>query len=305
MGKMPRLLQVFISSPGDVIPERRRAQLVIDKIAKSYSRFFSVIPIQWEVEPMLATGHFQDQITPPSETDILVLIVWSRLGTPLPPATERRAYRGIDGRVPVTGTEWEFEDALAANRKRGAPDLLAYRKQADPVVSLRDKSAKASAEEQWEKLDAFWNRWFVDRGEFRAAFSTFTDLDGFEDKLEGDLRRLIEGRIRELDQAEQETTVAVWLEGSPFRGLEAYRFEHAKIFFGRSAMTKAAVERLATAAENHRAFLLVLGASGAGKSSLTLLRRGRRASLLVDMASGSRRLDLLAPTNGGQILTER
>jgi WD40 repeat protein len=261
-------LRIFISSPGDVIPERRRAQLVIEKLAKNYARFFAIEPILWEVEPMLASGHFQDQITPPSATDIVVLIVWSRLGTPLPEKTETREYRGIDGRVPVTGTEWEFEDALAAQKQRGAPDLLAYRKQADPVISLRDKAAKAAAEAQWEKLDAFWTRWFVDRGQFRAAFNDFTDLDGFEAKLESDLRKLIEARIAALRHAGQGEPAAVWHAGSPFRGLDSYRFEHAPIFFGRSATTRAAVEQLTANAEHGRAFLLVLGASGAGKSSL-------------------------------------
>lgn len=71
---MARALRIFVSSPGDVIPERRRAQLVIEKLAKIYARFFAIEPILWEVEPMLASGHFQDQITPPSETDIVVLI---------------------------------------------------------------------------------------------------------------------------------------------------------------------------------------------------------------------------------------
>ena|SRR5712691_3424560 len=96
---MPERLRIFISSPGDVVPERRRAQLVIDKLAKEYARFFVIKPVGWEDEPMLASSHFQDQIAPPSETDILVLILWSRLGTPLPPKTETREYHGIDGRV--------------------------------------------------------------------------------------------------------------------------------------------------------------------------------------------------------------
>jgi hypothetical protein len=42
-----------------------------------------------------------------------------------------REYRGIDGRTPVTGTEWEFEEALQANRARGGkgpPDPLVYRR---------------------------------------------------------------------------------------------------------------------------------------------------------------------------------
>src|SRR5262249_25569203 len=148
------------------------------------------------------------------------------------------------GRAPVTGTEWEFENALAAQKQRGAPDLLAYRKQTDPIVSLKDKAAKAFAEEQWEKLDALWSRWFVDRGQFRAAFSEFADLDSFEANLESDLRKLIEARITALRDANQAGPAPVWLLGSPFRGLDAYRFEHAPIFFGRSAMTKAAVEQV-------------------------------------------------------------
>ncbi len=265
---MPDTLQLFISTPGDVIPERRRAQLVIEKLAKTYARFFRIEPILWELETMLASGHFQDQITPPSETDIVVLIVWSRLGTPLPPKTETREYRGIDGRVPVTGTEWEFEDALASQKRRGAPDLLAYRKQADPTVSLRDKAAKAQAEDQWDKLETFWSRWFLNRGQFRAAFNEFTDLDDFERRLEHDLKNLIERRIKALRAKEYGAPAATWYAGSPFRGLESYRFEHAPIFFGRSAMIRAAVERVTSNAERGRAFLLLLGASGVGKSSL-------------------------------------
>jgi WD40 repeat protein len=264
---MPSPLRIFLSSPGDVIPERRRANLVIEKLAKNYARFISITAVLWEVEPMLASGHFQDQIIPPSQTDILVLIVWSRLGTALPAKTETREYHGIDGRVPVTGTEWEFEDALAAQKQRGAPDLLAYRKQADPIVSLKDKAAVAEAEQQWEKLDVFWNRWFVNRGEFRAAFYEFANLDAFEAKLESDLRTLIERRIQ-ASQATDHEPAAIWLTGSPFRGLESYRFEHAAVFFGRNAVTKSSVEQLTTNAENGRAFLLILAASGAGKSSL-------------------------------------
>jgi hypothetical protein len=263
-----KFLRIFISSPGDVIPERRRIALVIEKLAKAYARFFAIEPILWEIEPMLASGHFQDNIVPPSATDIFVLIVWSRLGTPLPAETRTRAYRGIDGRVPVTGTEWEFEDAVASHEARGAPDILAYRKQADPAVSLKDKVAKAAAEEQWDKLNRFWDRWFVEQGEFRSAFREFVDLDEFEDRVESDLRSLIEQRIEALADRDQRLSDRIWHIGSPFRGLDTYHFEHAPIFFGRNTMTKAAVEQLIGHPEDGRAFLLILGASGAGKSSL-------------------------------------
>ena len=261
---MTKALRIFISSPGDVSAERRRAALIIEKLAKDYARFFDIKPYLWETEPMLASGHFQDAILPPGETDILILILWARLGTPLP----AEKYRGIDGRVPVTGTEWEFETALAAHRLRGAPDILSYKKTASPKAEYTSEADLERLSNQLRNLDAFWARYFVDKGEFRAAFRDFEGLDGFEAKLESDLRELIERRIAALSGDTDKTAAPTWLSGNPFRGLETFRFEHAPIFFGRSEATKTAVEHLVENAEAGRPFLLVLGASGSGKSSL-------------------------------------
>ena len=180
---MPQDLKIFISSPSDVNPERRRAALVVEKLAKEYARFFKIKPILWETEPMLASGHFQDAIIPPSETDIVVLILWSRLGTPLPERTEQHEYRGIDGRVPVTGTEWEFENALQAHNTKGIPDLLAYRKMTKPKAEFGSEAEAAELVQQFTMLNAFWGRYFVNKGEFRAAFGDFNDLATFEPKL--------------------------------------------------------------------------------------------------------------------------
>ena len=98
-----------------------------------------------------------------------------------------REYKGIDGRVPVTGTEWEFEDALASFQLRGAPDVLAYRRTGDPGSSLADDALRAEQERQWRALQAFWEQTFEDRGEFRAASSQYARLDEFDAKLEAHL----------------------------------------------------------------------------------------------------------------------
>ena len=118
---MPQRLRIFVSSPADVPDERLRTALIVDKLAQDYGRFFAIETYRWEHEAMLASKHFQDAIEPPSAFDIVVLILWSRLGTPLPEKTEDREYRGIDGRSPVTGTEWEYEDALRAAREKKRP----------------------------------------------------------------------------------------------------------------------------------------------------------------------------------------
>ncbi len=275
-------LRIFISSPGDVSEERLRAHLVIQKLARDFARYFRIEAYLWEHEPMLASGHFQDAIETPSASDVVILIVYSRLGTELPERSSVREYRGIDGRAPVTGTEWEYEEALAASRVRGAPDLLAYRKLGDPGASLVDAARRAEQERQWTALEGFWRRHFEDSGVFLAGSSKFTTLEEFDRKLEADLTALIERKIatrtREPDAPEEGS----WYRGNPYQGLASYDFEHASIFFGRDAQTRAAVTRLQEAAERGTAFLFIAGGSGSGKSSLA--RAGVAPALVAPMA---------------------
>ena len=214
---------------------------------------------------MLASGHFQDAIEPPSAFDIVVLILWSRLGTPLPERTATREYRGIDGRAPVTGTEWEYEEALGAARERGAPDLLAFRNISAAPIDPRDPEARARSNAQLEALDQFWRRHFADRGVFLAAYDEYRSLEEFAHRVEESLRKLIERRIKSL--AAGISKAPIWL-GDPFRGLESYESEHGPIFFGRDGAVTTATEQLATNARSGHAFLLVSGTSGSGKSSL-------------------------------------
>jgi hypothetical protein len=265
---MAQRLRIFLSSPGDVAQERVRAHLVIQKLARDYARFFAIEPFLWEYEPMLASKHFQDAIDPPGSFDIVVLVLWSRLGTALPEKTAVREYRGIDGRVPVTGTEWEFEDAIRANRAhggKGPPDLLAYRRTGGAAAPLDDAAARDEKIRQYDALEAFWRRWFKSDHQFLAGYAEYAALDEFDRRLETDLAKLIERRIKEKSLAEG---APLWLKGSPFRGLTAYDFADAPVFFGRDGETREGATRLAEAASRGTAFLLVTGASGAGKSSL-------------------------------------
>ena len=263
---MPQRLRIFISSPADVPDERLRAALIIDKLSQDYSRFFTIDSYRWEHEPMLAAGHFQDAIEPPSAFDIVVLILWSRLGTPLPEKTAAREYRGIDGRAPVTGTEWEYEEALKVAREKKAPDILAFRNISPAPIDPRDPDAQAKSMAQLNALNAFWTQHFVDRGVFLAAFDEYRTLEDFAQRLEQSLRKLIERRIKDASAGKPQTE-PIWL-GDPFRGLKSYEFEHAPIFFGRDVAVTKATEQLAAKARSGQAFLLVSGASGSGKSSL-------------------------------------
>ena len=72
--------------------------------------------------------------------------------------------------------------------------------------------------------------------------------------------------------AESAEPIPKWTSGSPYRGLAAFDFEHASIFFGRTRGVGDVVNGLRAQAASGRAFVLVLGMSGSGKSSL--LRAG-------------------------------
>ena len=59
-----------------------------------------------------------------------------------------------------------------------------------------------------------------------------------------------------------------WLQGSPFPGLQAYDERYASVFFGRGAQIDTLLQRIAQQIQYGRAFCLLLGPSGSGKSSL-------------------------------------
>lgn len=276
---MPETIKIFISSPSDVRPERLIAERVIARLDREFSYHFRVEAVLWEHEPLVASHHFQDSqnILPPRTTDIVVVILWSRLGVLLP---HDRFTGAVSGKAPVTGTEWEFEDALAGYREVGTPNLLLYRKQAPITASLDDEALLDQSRKQKRLVETFLQDWFHGAGgTFAAASTTFSDETAFEEKLEGDLRKLLlrqlENRVPAFDRAPPATIR--WHEGSPFRGLESFELRHAPVFFGRTRARNELRGLLARRAEQGRAFVLVMGPSGSGKSSLV------KAGLLPDL----------------------
>ncbi len=192
-----RQLRVFISSPGDVIPERLICKSVINRLNEEFSGKAFLVPILWEEEPLLASDTFQAQIHPPRQTDIYIGILWSRIGSPLPDTILRE-----DGTVYDSGTAFEFEDALHGFRENGHPEMLLYRKTGAPEVSLADREMVLESLDQIERLARYAERFLIGAdGSYVAAFHNFDDAPQFDAMLETHMRKLVE-RILAADRAD-------------------------------------------------------------------------------------------------------
>jgi subtilisin family serine protease len=186
-----RNFRVFLSSPGDVAEERLRAHEILQMLPQepAWRGRISIEIVRWDnpysPTPMYANLTPQDAVNQhlpkPSECDLVVLILWSRFGTPLkrPLKPDRSCY--------LSGTEWEYEDAAA-----GRVPTLVYRRISDPQVSLRDPEY-SEKKRQLELVDAFFKRFTEPGGAATGGYIPYNDVTEFKDKF----RRLIEGSIRQ------------------------------------------------------------------------------------------------------------
>ena len=79
-----QVLRLFVSSPGDVQDERRRVELVVERLNAEFEGRARIEPIRWEKSYYSAHDTFQRQIPEAAECDLVIAVFRARLGTPLP-----------------------------------------------------------------------------------------------------------------------------------------------------------------------------------------------------------------------------
>lgn len=267
-------MRIFISSPGDVELERQIARRVIKRLQTEFADEPPIEPYFWEYEPMRLTKDYTSQIPRTSTFDIVVCILWSRLGTPLGALHQRP-----DGTTYRSGTEFEFEDAVQGHEKNGMPDILVYRNTTDPPIKPRPKAERERQLAQLDALDAFLAAWTQDGVIIKGALTKYANVAQFEELLGEHLHKLIEARCPK--RVPRQSRPITWTAGSPFRGLEPFEFEHAPVFRGRTSAIQDVIGVLRRQYVTHQAwaaeegsnepppvFVLVSAMSGIGKSSL-------------------------------------
>ena len=139
---MMKTIRVFVSSTGDVQKEAPsgRSSVALDcwefdlPVSASHSYFqrlaeeegapeaenhgpLVLCPYFWEYQKFQPDEGYQGQVPNTAEFDLVICIVWSRLGTMLVPTLTMP-----DGNAPGSGTEYEIAWALHhANKNRGVP----------------------------------------------------------------------------------------------------------------------------------------------------------------------------------------
>jgi formylglycine-generating enzyme required for sulfatase activity len=302
-----RHLRVFLASPGDVADERALALRVLEQL--QYDPLLrgriTVETVAWDKPgagtPMLATLTPQEAIKQglptPAECDIVIVVFWARMGTPLPDE-----WKKPDGGRYRSGTEWEYLNALEAAEKYEKPAVLVYRRTEKINLDPDDPDFDLKSQ-QWRRVKEFFQSFTNPDGSLRGGYNPYLAPEEFREQLNLHLRSLVReileraapvvavqpsppvppaAAIQPTSSAPPVAGPPLW-PGSPFPGLRAFTPEDAPIFFGRGRETDDLVSRLDQPA---RRFLAVVGASGSGKSSL--VAAGLIPRLMAGAIPGSR-----------------
>jgi hypothetical protein len=294
-------IRVFLSSPGDVTDERQIALQVIEHLPNrpAFRERIAFRVIAWDKPgadtPMRATLSPQEAINKglprPSECDIVIVLFWSRMGTPF--EMDRKAF--------LSGTHWELLDALNAE----GSETIIYRRTEkitpDPdAVNFDEQIHQYRTLQEFFKSELFYD---PQTGQIRRGVNTYVTPDDFRQKFETHFEELVVTLLNQLEKrsssteaplmnAEQiKTVMASGWAGSPFPGLRAFTPDDAPIYFGRGRETDALVRKLTDSR-----FVAVVGASGSGKSSL--VGAGLIPRLAANVIPGSK--DWLLPEMQGE-----
>jgi len=289
-----RTIDIFVSSPADVQNERAVAEQLIRSVAAEFNLPINVsysnplrgskeedknsveredfgdestlvlCPCFWEY-PELEGDDFLEQIPNTGRYDLVICILWSRLG----PALVQKCVMP-DGSRPRTGTEYEVAWVLdQSKRTPGFPGLHVYRNRGTPAAPLEPKEKRENLCRQWDAVQEFCAAWEKNgETEFRECCHDYQDLEEFENLFREHFRDFL---ARQLDREiglKKALRKVRYLESNPFRGLNFFDFEHAAFYHGRTKAVGEVLDALKSQATAKKPFVLVLGPAGSGKSSL-------------------------------------
>src|SRR5580692_10101944 len=107
------VLNLFVSSPGDVQSERERVDFVVERLNAEFAGRARIRTIRWETRYYSSHDTFQAQIPEASACDLVLAIFGARLGSPLPATFPTMP----SGETYPSGTAYEVLSAIEARQK--------------------------------------------------------------------------------------------------------------------------------------------------------------------------------------------
>ena len=191
--------RIFLSTPGDVEEERKYVRSVVEQIGgeRTFRDSIKLELISWGQAgleaPMEAAltpqAAIKREIPKPSECDLIIVIFWSRIGTTLPPD-----YVKPDGSRYLSGTEWEYYDALTAFMENGKPFIWLFRRNQVPSVSLNDPVYEEK-KKQWTLLNNFFETFINKDGSMAGGINQYPTPEEFRKLFEHHLRDLLTRKL--------------------------------------------------------------------------------------------------------------
>jgi formylglycine-generating enzyme required for sulfatase activity len=169
-GDAVRSFRIFLSSPGDVAEERAQARELLLGLARGpfVRGRIHIDVVSWDDPHAPATmdGRYTPQqavdrsLPSPDKCDLTVVFLWSRMGTPL---EEEKA----DGTPYASGTEWELEKALGADKP-----VLLYRRSSKALLDPDDPEFDDKLTQK-RRVDAYFARLTGADGSMTMAYATY------------------------------------------------------------------------------------------------------------------------------------
>ena len=224
MAAAPRIFKVFVSSPSDVMVERRRVEAVTSRLNGEFAGVARLETVRWETEFYQAHSTFQTQIARSTECEIVIGILKWRLGTPLPdgfgenlpggaptpaerPTSPQRRRQTAGGRSIARRVRVSLRAILApAYRRRSR--ARAHRKRLVPAQAVLSGVVRQRARV------------------LQGRVNPYVSEDDFEAQLEKLLRKWLAEKV----SAGRAPRWPIEIKGSPFRGLDAFGAKHAPVF---------------------------------------------------------------------------
>jgi energy-coupling factor transporter ATP-binding protein EcfA2 len=288
-----RRIDIFVSSPEDVQAERILVERSIRSIAAEFSVPITVTysnwlrrpsaedkvaaqrgngceegrswlyPCFWEYQDFELDQDYRERIPNTGSYDLVISILWSRLGTNISPA-----FVMPDGSRPQTANEYEIAWVLdQLTRTPGFPELRVYRNRSTPTAPLRPKEHREIFFRQWDAVQEFYAAW-EKQSAFTEACSDYSDLQDFENLFRAHFRDFLARQLEKEVVTRKRPLRACHWKSNPFRGLLPFDFEHFPVFHGRTKAVGEVLDALKKQGSAKKPFVLVLGANGSGKSSL-------------------------------------